>query len=70
MKKNYDFFIKNISSNKKNPAYEAYIPKYKAVILGANFKELEKGIKMVEAFENKQSKKIIQINHIQKAKQR
>jgi len=44
-KSKYDFYVKNISKDPKDPAYEAYIPSIDTTVFGNSFKELEEGIK-------------------------
>lgn len=40
----YDYIVRNISENPHDPAYEAYIPAFHAIVFGDNHKELEEGI--------------------------
>jgi hypothetical protein len=55
----YDYIIEDISNNKNDPAFEAYIPKLKTKVYGANFIEIEKGIIMAYECEEKTSKHLL-----------
>ena len=43
----YDYFIKDLSKDRKDPAFKAYVPKADAYVYGENFAELQAGIELV-----------------------
>lgn len=44
---NYDFIVRNISDDPKDPAYEAYIPAFNAYCFGDTIAELEEGVEFM-----------------------
>jgi hypothetical protein len=51
--KKYDYFIKDLSKDPKDPAFTAYVPNADAHVYGESFAELQQGIEL--ALEHKKS---------------
>ena len=44
--KKYDYFIKDLSRDPKDPAFSAYVPEVDAYVYGESFAELQQGIEL------------------------
>lgn len=44
--KKFDYYIRDLSGNRNDPAFEAFIPKANTYVFGESFDELQKGIEL------------------------